>query len=35
MSVRTAVAADYPERLERFVAKQNGYLAASLSRRAA
>jgi glutathione S-transferase len=34
-SVRAAVASDYPERLERFVAKQNGYLAALLPRRTA
>lgn len=34
-SVRHAVVADYPERLEKFVARQNGYLAALLPRRAA
>ena len=34
-SVRAAVVADYPERLERFVAKQNGYLAGLPPRRAA
>jgi glutathione S-transferase len=34
-SIRDAVVADYPERLERFVAKQNGYLAALLTKRAA
>jgi glutathione S-transferase len=34
-SIRDAVVADYPERLERFVAKQNGYLAALLPKRAA
>jgi glutathione S-transferase len=35
VSIRTAVVADYPERLERFVAKQNGYCAEMLARRAA
>jgi glutathione S-transferase len=34
-SVRQAVVADYPARLERFVAKQAGYLAAVLGKRAA
>jgi glutathione S-transferase len=34
-SIRDAVVVDYPERLERFVAKQNGYLAALLMKRAA
>ena len=34
-SVRDAVVADYAERLERFVMKQNGYLAALLLKRAA
>jgi glutathione S-transferase len=34
-SIRNAVGADYPERLERFVGKQNGYLAALLTKRAA
>jgi len=34
-SIRAAVVGDYPERLERFVAKQNGYLAALLVKRAA
>jgi glutathione S-transferase len=34
-SIRTAVVADYPQRLERFVAKQDGYLAALLQKRAA
>ena len=34
-SIRDAVVADYPERLERFVAKQNGYFAALLPKRAA
>ena len=34
-SVRAAVVADYPERLARFVARQNGYLAACMGRRAA
>src|SRR5262245_30273630 len=31
-SIRAAVVADYAERLERFVAKQNGYLAAQIGR---
>jgi glutathione S-transferase len=35
LSVRRAVVADYPERLERFVAQQGGYLAALLRKRAA
>jgi glutathione S-transferase len=34
-SIRDAVVADYNERLERFVAKQDGYLAALLMKRAA
>src|SRR5262245_26066104 len=34
-SVRDAVVADYPARLERFVAQQNRYLAALLRKRAA
>jgi glutathione S-transferase len=34
-SIRDAVVPDYPERLERFVAKQNGYLAELLPKRAA
>ncbi len=34
-SVAEAVVADYATRLERFVAKQNGYLAALMARRAA
>jgi glutathione S-transferase len=34
-SIRDAVVADYAERLERFVAKQNGHLAALLMKRAA
>jgi glutathione S-transferase len=34
-SIRQAVVADYAERLERFVARQNGYLADLLSKRAA
>ena len=34
-SIRDAVVTDYAERLERFVAKQNGYLAALLTKRAA
>jgi glutathione S-transferase len=34
-SIRAAVVADYPQRLERFVTKQNGYLAALLQKRAA
>jgi glutathione S-transferase len=34
-SIRQAVVADYASRLERFVAKQNGYLAALLGKRAA
>jgi glutathione S-transferase len=34
-SVRDAVVTDYAARLERFVAKQNGYLAAQMTRRAA
>jgi len=34
-SIRDAVVADYDERLARFVAKQNGYLAALLPKRAA
>jgi glutathione S-transferase len=34
-SVRAAVVDDYPERLERFIARQNGYLAALMGRRAA
>ena len=34
-SIRDAVVADYPARLERFVAQQNGYLAALLTKRAA
>jgi glutathione S-transferase len=34
-SIRDAVVADYPQRLERFVAKQNGYLADLLPKRAA
>jgi glutathione S-transferase len=34
-SIRDAVVADYPQRLERFVANQNGYLATLLHRRAA
>ena len=34
-SIRAAVVPDYLERLERFVAKQNGYLAGLLPRRAA
>jgi hypothetical protein len=34
-SIRQAVVADYALRLERFVAKQNGYLAALLAKRAA
>jgi glutathione S-transferase len=34
-SIRTAVVADYPQRLERFVAQQDGYLAALLQQRAA
>jgi glutathione S-transferase len=34
-SIAEAVVADYPARLERFVASQNGYLAALMGRRAA
>jgi glutathione S-transferase len=34
-SVRDAVVPDYAARLERFVAKQNGYLAAQMTKRAA
>ena len=34
-SIRDAVVADYPERLERFVDKQNGYLSTLLRKRAA
>jgi glutathione S-transferase len=34
-SVPAAVVADYPQRLERFVAQQDGYLAALLQKRAA
>jgi glutathione S-transferase len=34
-SIRQAVVADYPARLERFVASQNSYLAALMGRRAA
>jgi glutathione S-transferase len=34
-SIRDAVVADYPTRLERFVAQQNGYLATLLTKRAA
>ena len=34
-SIRDAVVADYPQRLARFVAKQSGYLAARLPKRAA
>jgi glutathione S-transferase len=34
-SVRDAVAADYPERLARFVARQNGHLAELMQRKAA
>jgi glutathione S-transferase len=34
-SIRNAVIADYAERLERFVVKENGYLAALLTKRAA
>jgi glutathione S-transferase len=34
-SIAEAVVADYPTRLERFVASQNGYLAALMGRRAA
>jgi glutathione S-transferase len=34
-SIRDAVVADYPARLERFVAQQNGYLATLLTKRAA
>jgi glutathione S-transferase len=34
-SVRAAVVPDYLERLERFIAKQNGYLAGLLTKRAA
>jgi glutathione S-transferase len=34
-SVRDAVVADYPERLARFVARQNGYLAQAMERKAA
>ena len=34
-SIRQAAVPDYPERLERFVAEQNGYLAALMPKRAA
>jgi glutathione S-transferase len=34
-SIRSAVVADYPARLERFVSRQNGYLAALLPKQAA
>jgi glutathione S-transferase len=34
-SIRDAVVADYPARLERFVDRQNGYLSTLLRKRAA
>jgi glutathione S-transferase len=34
-SIRQAVVPDYPERLERFVARQNGYLAGLIAKQAA